>query len=324
MHSSRSSHKDFLKSQSLTRRRRKRKIIRLWIMFFVICILIALATWIISLQSMAIKKIVVVGNANITSDEIQRITNNMLDSKYLGLFSKRNAFIYPKQKIEQSLVNLYPRIAEVGIDTESFEILNIKIKERNADAIWCAAVLCYLVDENGYIFSEYNEPQQGKENDVVLNNLAKLYGGDQLVGPEPVGKSIFTPKLYSDIQNTVVELKKIGIRIDTVHMYSRDEIVFSVATGGKLIFSDRKDFTDSLEDLKSSLNSSVFVGTSSASKSQNSSSTSQSFYSSSSNSSQIVLPPNFEYIDVRFGNKVFYKINKAAEEKTRASSTVKN
>ncbi|MCF7865160.1 MAG: FtsQ-type POTRA domain-containing protein [Candidatus Pacebacteria bacterium] len=273
---------------------------------------------------MAIKKIVVVGNANITSDEIQRISESYLNDTYLGLFSKRNAFIYPKQKIEKALTNLYPRISEVGMETESFEILNIKVKEREATSIWCAAIQCYLADENGYLFAEYHEPAL----DTVASttdtdeNLIKLFGGDQLVGPEPIGKSIFTKKLYFDIQNTVVELQKIGITIDSVHVFSRDEIVFNVSTGGKLIFSDRKTFEDSLDDLKSSLSSSVFVGTSSTNSTHKPSSIST--FSSSSSPLKITLPPYFEYIDVRFGNKVFYKIDKNTDEKVKASSTVKN
>lgn len=313
MHALRSNRKDFLRSQSLTRKRRKKKVMKLWIVFFCICLFLALITWLISLPSMAIKKIVVVGNTNVTSEEIQRIGDDILNSKYVGLFSKRNALLYPKDKIERTLLQTYPRISAVGIETESFEILNIKIKEREAVSIWCAAIQCYLVDKDGYIFAEYHE----KLGDTVggdvtninpdkeLGQLPKLYGGDQFVGPEPVGKSIFTKKLYLNIRDAITELQQSGLAINSVHVYSRDEIVFTVLGGGKLIFSDRKPFEVSLEDLKSSLKSSVFSG-------------------STSSSSKIVLPARFEYIDVRFGNKVFYKMDKTKALDLKASSTVKS
>lgn len=314
MHALRSNRKDFLRSQSLTRRRRKKKIVKLWIVFFCVCLFLALITWLISLPSMAIKKIVVVGNTNVTSEEIRRIGDGILDSKYVGLFSKRNAFLYPKDRIEQTLLETYPRISAVGIETESFEILNIKIKERDAVSIWCAAVQCYLVDENGYIFAEYHENKSvdvvggdlaSTKTDKDLGELPKLYGGDQFIGPEPVGKSIFTKKLYLNIRNAITELQKSGLAVNSVHVYSRDEIVFTVSGGGKLIFSDRKPFEVSLEDLKSSLKSSVFNG-------------------STSSSSKIALPPRFEYIDVRFGNKVFYKMDKSKVLDSKASSTAKS
>lgn len=309
----RSNHKDFLRSQSLTRRRKKRRILKLWIAIFCICALVALVAWIISLPSMAIKKVVVVGNANVTSEEIQRISDDILNSKYLGVFSKRNAFLYPRRTIEATLIETYPRISAVGIETESFEILNIKVKERVAVSVWCAAVQCYLVDENGYIFAEYHQSRsdglaipgvEAKVTPVDYEKLPKLYGGDQFVGPEPIGKSIFNKKLYLNLRNTITELQKSGLEIASVHVYSRDEIVFEVNAGGKLIFSDRKPFEDSLDDLRASLKSSVFVGT-------------------TSSSSKIVLPPRFEYIDVRFGNKVFYKIDKESSG-VKASSTAKS
>lgn len=324
MHSLRTNNKGFLRSQSLTRRRRKRKIIRLWVLFFCFCLILALIAWIVSLPSMAIKKVVVVGNANVTSEEIQRISEDILNSKYIGLFSKRNALLYPRQRIEDVLIKTYPRILAVAIDTESFEILNIKVKEREAVAVWCAAIDCHLVDEDGYIFAIYNEIQ--KNNDAIVGSstqvsvvdyekLPKLYGGDQFVGPEPIGKSIFNKKLYLDLQNTIVELQKSGLGVTSVHVYSRDEIVFVVSNGGKLIFSDRKPFEVSLNDLKASLKSSVFSGTTSPGVSVST--------SSSTGFSKINLPAHFEYIDVRFGNKVFYKIDKKDTD-LKASSTLKS
>lgn len=338
----RTSNKDFLRSQSLVRRRRKRKIIRLWISFFLFCALVALLVWLISLPGMAIKKIVVVGNVNIGSEEVQRVGNSILDTKYLGLFSKRNAFLYPKQKISAALASLYPRISSVDLSTESFEILNIKIKERDAASVWCAAIQCYLVDENGYIFAEYHDASQAAGPGAISSvagdtqvsttseeeastsaviasgdfeeyrNLPKLYGGDEMIGPEPIGKSIFTPKLYSDIRSAVSELQKNGFSIASVHIYSRDEIVFEISGNGKLIFSDRKPFADSLEDLKSSLKSGVFAGSSSG---------------ASSGAPVGAKAPQFEYIDVRFGNKVFYKMQPSrdvASTSLKTSSTTKS
>lgn len=290
MHSIRSNHKDFLRSQTLTRRRKKRKMIKFWTTIICVCILFALIAWVISLESMAIKKIVVVGNVNITSEEIQHIGDDMLNSKYIGLFSKRNAFLYPKRAIVRTLTETYPRISAVGVDTESFEILNIKIKEREAVSVWCAAVQCYLVDDTGYIFAEYHEDQT--KGPLIL---PVLYGGDQFVGPEPIGKKIFNEKLYDDLRNILVELHRLGLSIKAVHVYSRDEIVFTLVAGGKIIFSDRKPFEVSMEELRSSLKSTVFTSQKSG--------------------------VSFEYIDVRFGNKVFYKLNKSKEENSLGTSS---
>ncbi len=292
----RSTHKDFLRSQSLTRKRRKKKVLKIWLFILSFVVFLIGLAWIFSLQSLAIKKVIVIGNTNITSGEIQNITNSILDEKYLGIFSKRNVFVYPKNYITKTLSQTYPRIEDIVLDTESLEILNIKVKERAPSSVWCAAVLCYLVDGQGYIFAESTSSTTSHTHTI-------LYGGDQFVGPEPIGKHVFTENLYGDILKTIDELEKENLIIKEVHVFSRDEIVFTTASGGKLIFSDRKPFAVSLENLRTSLKSSVFVNQK----------------SSSSSSSR------FEYIDVRFGNKVFYKLNKNNEElQLNTSSSSKN
>lgn len=302
----RSSHKDFLRSQSITRRRKKKRILKIWVSIVAVLLLIAGLAWLVSLERFAIKKVIVVGNVNITSAEIQNISNDILDGRYLGIFSKRNALIYPKKFIADTVLSLYPRVEEVVVDTESLEILNIKIKERSAEAIWCAAVLCYSVDSNGYIFAsvveEFGTSTTFSSSTKSTREQIILRGGDQFVGSEPIGKHIFTEKLFTDVISTVEELKNIRLIVSDVHVFSRDEIVFTVQGGGKLIFSDRKPFDVSLENLRSSLNSSVFL-----------------------NPKKPNEYTQFEYIDVRFGNKVFYKLDKnKSEMDIGASSTVKN
>lgn len=292
----RSNHKDFLRSQSITRKRKKKKVIKIWIFVISSLLLVGVFAWLFSLQSLAIKKVIVVGNTNITSGEIQNITNDILDGKYAAVFSKRNAFIYPKGYITETLALTYPRIEDIVINTESLEILNIKIKERSASSVWCAAVLCYLVDQEGYIFAESAPSPSSSSSSSPSTPHTILYGGDQFVGSEPIGKYIFNKDLYSDIQQTIDQLEKESLIIKEVHVFSRDEIVFTLKQGGKIIFSDRKPFAVSLENLRSSLKSSVFA-----------------------------TNVRFEYIDVRFGNKVFYKLDKGKQElDLRTSSTTKN
>jgi hypothetical protein len=359
----RSTNRDYLKSQSLTRKRRKKKLIRFWIKALIFIFLIAGIVWIVSLPSLAIKKVVVVGNNNITSGEISTITNQILDTRYMGLFTKRNALIYPKKHISNILSETYPRIESIGVETESLEILNIKITERKPSAIWCAAIACYLVDETGFIFAPQlavNTAMGVSVNTVVnttgdtsvgapvstvsvspdttndqakyinslnqmqqdVTNLVTLHGEDELIGPEPIGKYIFTRKMFDDISNTVSHLTEFGLVTKDVHVFGKDEIVFIVAGGGKIIFSDRLPWNVSIENLKSSLKSSVFTEQGGKSTTKNHS------ISSTSSSSPMSVPTNFEYIDVRFGNKVFYKFNKGTESSSgvgiKNSSTTKN
>lgn len=270
---------------------------------------------------MLIKRSVIVGNTHITSGEIQNVVDSILDQKYLHIFTKRNALIYPKENIKKTLLETYPRIADLEIYTESFELLNIKIEEREAVAVWCAPITCYLADKDAYIYAEKHEllntgaldaanvsvgtassslntsVSSVKEKDEYAN-LPVLHGGDEHVGPEPIGKYIFNPTLFADLLYTITEINKLGLKTQNVHVFSRDEIVFMISNGGKIIFADRKPFAESIENLKSALKSDVFAAGGAIRK--------------------------FEYIDTRFGNKIFYRLDTTANAaNTLNASSVK-
>jgi hypothetical protein len=103
---------------------------------------------------------------------------------------------------------------------------------------------------------------------------------DELVGSVPVGNRVYTERLFNDILRALNEIENIGYKVERVTVRSRDEIVFDIEHNGNILFSDRKPFDVSLDNFKASLHSNAL-----------------------SSSTQ------FEYIDVRFGNKVFYKID---------------
>lgn len=267
---SQNTHRDFIRSQSAVKKRKKRRKIQAIIAVIVFILLVVGLSELTKIQNLQIAKIVVVGNSNVSTEEIQTIANGYLDSYYLGLFPDRNALIYPKEKIEQAILTQYPRIQGVDIYTESFRLLNIKIKERDPGAVWCAAVKCYLVASDSYIYAEVQDSS---------SSLPTLSGGDDAVGPEPIGKYVFTPELFKNLIYAYGEIYKMNMQVNDIQVFSRDEIVFNIVKNGKIILSDRKPFDQSVDDLKSAFSSSVLTASSS-----------------------------FEYVDTRFGNKMFYKL----------------
>ena len=279
---SQNTHRDFIRSQSAVKKRKKRRKIQAIISVVVFILLLVGLSELTKIQSLQISKIVVVGNSNVSSDEIQNIANTYLSANYLGLFPDRNALIYPKEKIKQAILLAYPRIESVDLYTESFTLLNIKIKERAPSAVWCAAVKCYFVASDSYIYAEVQDSS---------SSLPSLSGGDDAVGPEPIGKYIFTPDLFKNLIFAVGEIDKMNMQVHDVQVFSRDEIVFNISQNGKIIISDRKPFPQSIDDLKSAFSSSVLTASSS-----------------------------FEYVDTRFGNKMFYKLKNATS--TVGSSSV--
>lgn len=276
VHIARNSHRDFLKSQTLLRKRRNRRRARLIAVTFLFLFIIILLAWVSNLDQIKIKKIVVVGNVNMSSEEIENVIATLIDPRYLGIVAKRNAFLYPKDEIVRVLFETYPRIASVDIETESMRILNVRIKERERFVDWCGAVECYEVDDRGYIYAK----EKLKENPT---EVFVIKGNDQNIGPEPIGKFVLASELFKGIVYSRDALLTIKLQPVEVYVRNRDEIIFTLKNGGKILFSDRRSFEESVENLRSALTSNVLTASSS-----------------------------FEYIDTRFGNKVFYKFKNGA------------
>lgn len=273
MKSSRISSKDFLKSQSVVRKRRKKKLFRIYALVFIAVLLLIGLYFLSRLDSLLIKRVVVVGNSTVPSTDIERVANSLLDSSYFGIITKRNSFFYPKDDIRSTLLETFPRIESLALDTESFSLLNIRVKERSPYAKWCSAIECYFVDEYAYIYT--------KANDESTSTLA-IMGLEEKIGTEPVGKTMMSEAMLKQLVAMTNELEKENLHVYEIEYRSKDEIVFKIENNGRILFNERRPLELSFSNLMTAIKSEVLTsGTS-----------------------------TFEYIDTRFGNKVFYKLRK--------------
>lgn len=153
-------------SSLFVRRKREQNIIK-WIIASVLIILIIFVTsYIVNIKAINISSVEIYGVDNEDSILIRQKINQLLDGKYLGLFSKTNAFIYPKEKVAALVQSIDPSIKDVDIGLKNKRILTISIREKAADAIVCIGLPdfeessekeekdCYFVDQKGSIFAQ--------------------------------------------------------------------------------------------------------------------------------------------------------------------------
>lgn len=275
--------KDFLRSQSVVKKRRKQRIIRWSVRIALLITLLVSVALLSQIDFFAIKRVVISGNSNISSDQIQTLVDEKIHTSYLGLFPKTNVFLYPKSAIAEKVFETFPRVKSVSVYTESLNILNVRIEERTPVALWCSAIQCYLVDDSAYIYAETNKVT---DNTAEKNKaLVSIIGLDEVVGSNPIGKTVLDEENFNKILHIVDEMKKNNLNIDTVEFRSKDEVNFWITSNDantpkrKIIFSPRRDYEESYNNLLAALKSNALSTTT-----------------------------DFEYIDTRFGNKVFYKL----------------
>lgn len=207
--------KDLPISPRLKEIKRKRRMlaIRMVILF---CILFASIIYALAFFSsdkkVVIKDILINGTNIINWGEVESAVRDELSGKYLYMFDKRNAFIFPKEKIEKVLLTKFPRIESVDISLKGSTAIILNIKERSGTYLYCGEVVpivpvdvgenCYFVNEDGYIFDK----APYFSGDVFFKYYLPLVSSGN-----PKGEYIMDKGLFGNINRFVANIKTLGL-----------------------------------------------------------------------------------------------------------------
>lgn len=227
----------------------------------------------------AIEEISVSGNHAVSAEAIKAAAQRALTGSFYVFFPKRNIFWYPKGEIEKSVLAVDPQISSASVSLQGRGNILVEVKERVPAALLCAEKTdentisqCLFVDEDGFAFA----PTPNFSGNIYTRFFAttsKLLIGGQFI-PPPDFRAIIS---FSG------ELRKNGLPVSAV-LVGEDSTRLRLERGGDLIVSQGQNFGSAMENLTALLQSKEFKGRGEGGLVQ------------------------FEYIDLRFGNKLFYKI----------------
>ena len=273
------------------KKKKKQVFIRKIVIFGVLFVLLLVSLVFISrINRLNFYDINVSGNKIIDTTTVQKVVEEKLSGKYIWLFPKTNIFLYPKTGLKEELANAFKRFKSIEISSQNVNTLHIEVAERSPEYLWCGNTLpaiderrtCYFLDTEGYIFDE--APYFSGE--VYF----KFYGETELSkdGGNPSGSHI-APQNFSNLISFKNTLAEIGLKPATLYIGNDDNLKMGLSrartTGAaaEILFKKDSDLQKISENLKAALNAEPLQ-----SKFKNE-------YSS------------LEYIDLRFGNKVYYK-----------------
>lgn len=266
-----------LKATKLHRHRRKIRILKLSFGIALVLCIIGITMWLSRLSLFAINDVVVDGAIGINALDIKIVAEKHLAGAYVSIYSKSNKIIYPKKAITSEIKANFPGIETLNVKTENHS-LKILLSERKPSYIWCAGTIdtimadaCYFLDNSGFIFSK---------GPTISGNAYLTFFG-LITTSNPIGETFLgTEKILA-----IEELKKTldADRITLKAIVAVDEDVFELhlASGGKIIFK--------AEDLPRRAASSIELLKKKTELLNHS------------------AKRKLEYIDLRFGNKVYYK-----------------
>lgn len=237
-----------------------------------------------------INDIKITGNKIVESSAIENVIKNKISGYYLYFFPKTNFLIYPRVEIKNELLDKFKRIKDISFIIPNLKTLDVSLTERTALYTYCGKILpeintseqkCYFMDESGYIFDE----APYFSGDVYLRFYGEVNSNDE---ENPSGL-FFSQTNFLKFISFKDNLEKMGIKpaIFSVLDNGNVEVYLSSLVksqnGPKIIFKIDSDIEQVLENLQSILATEPLQTDFKAK------------YSS------------LLYIDLRFGNKVYYK-----------------
>ena len=269
-----------LQSPGFAARKRRARVIRGAALLALVLLLIGALVFLARLSNVRIENIYVEGNAVISEQSIQEAVQKAISGNYLYLFPKDNVGLYPKATIAASLTNAFKPIQSVEVSLKDLRGLLVTVVERKPHALWCGQEFsnmskgqCYFLDDAGYIFA--------KAPDFSGNVFFKYFGGS--LSSDPVGSELIETERFKVLEFFITALSQAGFHIVALHLRSSGVYEAYMEDGGRIIFNDKQDYAALLANLKTLVESDSFKAKISSDAS------------------------NIDYIDLQYGNKIFYR-----------------
>ncbi len=245
-----------------------RQIVGGLLVLLLLAMLLASTWYVTRLPSLTIQNITVSGGQTISHDLVHTLANSELEGEYMRLIPKRFSLLYPEQKIVDS-VSQIERIKNIRVNKNSLIALHVAFDEYVPDSLWCGsnAENCVFVDAGGYAFAEAPSLTGGS-----FLRLGKL-------GVKPVSNTqAFDIDQYNQLKTIVDLLENNGWFIELAEVDVAGDAYLTLTEGGELKIALGDTPEQIVENLFTVLAAPEF---------------------------REISPGNFEYIDLRFGNKVF-------------------
>lgn len=275
-------------------RPRRRGFLRQFVVGFLLFSFIALAVaavWYGSrLEALTITAVRVEGGETISHAAVRNLAEAELRGEYYRLIPRRFAWSYPEEVIIAKVKEL-PRVKDAVIKRIDRNTILISVSEYYPFALWCKAAAsageesgCVFLDAEGYAFIEA-PPLFGSSMLRYIDPAFEPRVGDR---PFDAGFMSATHRFASAAG------RELGFAVAHIERIAANEVVYHLSGGAALKVSLRQSAEETFGNLSAILDSEEFGH---------------------------LRPDNFQYIDLRFGNKVFVNEELPLTATTTATSS---
>ena len=220
-----------------------------------------------------IQEVRIEGAQTVASSTLEKFIRARLAGTYFGLLPKDNVFIYPKSRIEGNLRESYPLFADVSAAAGGLTSLVIAFAERSPVALWCGASpdapqSCLYLDESGAAYAQAP---------AFSGAPYARYYGELSEGALP--RQFLSPEAWRSLFALVDAMGKVAGEAERVRIADGEVSAFFEDLTVRFVLSE--DAAKIFERFSLALQSAPF-------------------------SSHALS--EFEYLDLRFGDRLYYKL----------------
>lgn len=215
-------------------------------------------------------------------------TKEKLKGDYLLVYARENSYLFPEREIEKGILQEFPRLKDAKVKRVDKHTLLVSVAEREHFALWCGVEFspvnilenCWSIDTTGFVFERAPTFSTGVYFEVY-GTLERAREDTPLRAILPRGDFEFVVAFMQELQKEHISLLRIFIKSDgeygiVIHSSER----YPMLRDTEILFKDGQDTGILIKNLLVALP--VQFSTGSASKKK------------------------LLYIDLRFGNKVFF------------------
>jgi len=229
-------------------------------------------------QAVIVQDVHITGNEVIEDADIREVVYTQMEGRYVYLFDKRNILLYPKEQMRTALRTTFPRLQKVRISSDGITKIHIDVSERESTYLWCGDEVpvqntdmrnaCYFMDKSGFIFSKAPH---------FSGNVYFRWFGSPLEPDVASGAQFIDTDTFTTLTHFIDGVSELGFEPTRLTVGTNTPAyTVAFANDSALLIGEIEDVSFLLDTLQSAL-------------------------------SELDRGRPLEYIDLRFGNKVFYK-----------------
>jgi hypothetical protein len=243
-------------------------------LFFISLAILGLTT-----DKARINDIVISGNSSVLTENIIKIVNSEINVNYLWIIPTDNILLLRREEIKKRIIENIKKIGSIQIIIHRINKIEVKVKERESKNLWCKGTPidimdCYFMDSSGFIFE--------KAPTFSVDTFPEYFG--LITGANSIGQFYFKNKFnnISGLYNALIKML-----FEPKYFYALTEYEYEVYIlgGGKIIINDKRSFESSLTNLQALVDNGYIK-------------------------TDLDSIKKIKYIDLRFGSKVNFELNK--------------